>query len=84
MTSAKLLTKPLTPLGLHWQTTSPFLFCAYHYDKYPGDGDGRMGVAKELLRGRDLGSGTCAGAGIPTPLVTALGTPRAATKGAPP
>lgn len=41
------------PLGLHWPTVDPFLFCAHHDDRYPA-GDDRMGPA-ESLEGRRLG-----------------------------
>ena len=42
------------PLGeLHWPTLDPFLFCAFHEDKYP-EGDERMGP-KASLAGRNLG-----------------------------
>ena len=43
------------PLGLHWPTSSPFLFCAHHLDDYPSDGDGAMGTAPADRRGRRLG-----------------------------
>ncbi|MEP0074177.1 MAG: pirin family protein [Marinomonas sp.] len=41
------------PLEMFWPTFDPFLFCAFHNDKYP-KGDGNMGPA-ELLAGRVLG-----------------------------
>jgi redox-sensitive bicupin YhaK (pirin superfamily) len=41
------------PLGLHWPTIDPFLFCAHHHDDYPS-GDGRLGPAASL-EGRPLG-----------------------------
>jgi redox-sensitive bicupin YhaK (pirin superfamily) len=41
------------PLGFPWETSDPFLFCAYHDDAYPR-GDGRMGPAVPLA-GRDIG-----------------------------
>lgn len=41
------------PLGLHWPTVDPFLFCAHHDDSYP-PGDGRSGPAASLA-GRNLG-----------------------------
>lgn len=41
------------PLGLHWPTIDPFLFCAHHRDEYPA-GDGRLGP-RASLEGRDLG-----------------------------
>lgn len=41
------------PLGMHWQTPDPFLFCAHHDDAYP-KGDDRFGPVASL-EGRDLG-----------------------------
>ena len=41
------------PLGLHWPTIDPFLFCAHHDDDYPA-GDAHLGPAAPL-DGRDLG-----------------------------
>lgn len=43
------------PLGLHWPTQEPFLFCAHHMDYYP-EGNGQAGVHPEQLRGRNIGS----------------------------
>ena len=42
------------PLGLHWPTIEPFLFCAHHRDHYPA-GNAEFGVSPNLLAGRDLG-----------------------------
>lgn len=42
------------PLGFPWPTVDPFLFCAHHNDRYP-KGDGRMGVERKRLAGRNLG-----------------------------
>ncbi|MEO3691670.1 pirin family protein [Roseateles paludis] len=42
------------PLGMHWPTLDPFLFCAHHDDHYP-KGDGRFGPAASLA-GRQMGS----------------------------
>ncbi len=42
------------PLGMHWPTLDPFLFCAYHKDAYPR-GNSNMGVPREQLVGRDIG-----------------------------
>ncbi len=41
------------PLGLHWPTVDPFLFCAHHLDHYPR-GNEQLGPAASLA-GRDLG-----------------------------
>lgn len=41
------------PLGMHWQTPDPFLFCAHHDDAYP-KGDERFGPVASL-EGRDIG-----------------------------
>ena len=41
------------PLGFPWETSDPFLFCAYHDDAYPR-GNGRMGPAVPLA-GRAIG-----------------------------
>lgn len=42
------------PLGLHWPTLDPFLFCAHHDDRYPA-GDGALAPA-EPIDGRSIGS----------------------------
>lgn len=42
------------PLSFPWQPQDPFLFCAYHHDRYPA-GNGKLGVAPESLRGRAMG-----------------------------
>jgi quercetin 2,3-dioxygenase len=51
------VTEPLVvqtvPLGLHWPTIDPFLFCAHHLDIYPRGND-QLGPAASLA-GRDLG-----------------------------
>jgi quercetin 2,3-dioxygenase len=41
------------PLGLHWPTVDPFLFCAHHLDRYPR-GNEKLGPAASLA-GRELG-----------------------------
>jgi len=41
------------PLGLHWPTIDPFLFCAHHDDAYPA-GNARLGPDASL-EGRDIG-----------------------------
>jgi redox-sensitive bicupin YhaK (pirin superfamily) len=42
------------PLGLHWPTMEPFLFCAHHLDLYPR-GQSSFGPDRRFLQGRDLG-----------------------------
>lgn len=42
------------PLGFHWPTQDPFLFCAHHQDFYP-KGNTQLGPI-ESLEGRHLGS----------------------------
>lgn len=41
------------PLGLHWPTIDPFLFCAHHDDTYP-QGNDQLGPDASLV-GRNLG-----------------------------
>jgi len=41
------------PLGFIWDTKDPFLFCAYHLDKYP-EGNGNFGPKSSLV-GRNIG-----------------------------
>ena len=41
------------PLGLHWPTVDPFLFCAHHDDAYPA-GNEHLGPDAPLT-GRDIG-----------------------------
>lgn len=43
----------MVPLGMHWPTTDPFLFCAHHDDHYPAGND-ELGPAASL-QGRNLG-----------------------------
>jgi redox-sensitive bicupin YhaK (pirin superfamily) len=43
----------IKPLGFPWETTDPFLFCAYHDDAYPA-ANAHMGPAVPLA-GRQLG-----------------------------
>lgn len=52
---AKLATvKRVTPIRqMQWETSDPFLFCAYHVDAYP-TGNGQMGPAASLA-GRHIG-----------------------------
>ena len=42
------------PLGLHWPTADPFLFCAHHRDLYP-KGNSAFGPDAPLS-GRQIGS----------------------------
>lgn len=48
------LIKKLIPLGLHFETKDPFLFCAHHKDFYP-EGNDEMGPVSGLT-GRSLGN----------------------------
>jgi redox-sensitive bicupin YhaK (pirin superfamily) len=45
--------KNIKPLGFPWETSDPFLFCAYHRDEYP-KGNEKMGPAVPL-DGRNIG-----------------------------
>ncbi|MFC5496655.1 pirin family protein [Caenimonas terrae] len=42
------------PLGFPWETSDPFLFCAYHDDAYPKS-NGKLGVLPAALAGREIG-----------------------------
>lgn len=42
------------PLGLHWPTFGPFLFCAHHYDFYPKGNEGQ-GIDPVHFKGRSMG-----------------------------
>ena len=42
------------PLGFPWETSDPFLFCAYHDDAYPRS-NGQLGVPAGSLAGREIG-----------------------------
>ena len=44
----------IEPLGFQWKASDPFLFCVHHEDFFP-KGNGKMGPASELLKGRDIG-----------------------------
>ncbi|WP_025664756.1 pirin family protein [Aquimarina megaterium] len=43
----------IKPLGFPWETSDPFLFCAYHEDQYP-KGNGELGPDASL-EGRNIG-----------------------------
>ena len=45
----------VVPIGLHWPTLDPFLFCAHHLDHYPA-GNANLGVDSTQLMGRRVGS----------------------------
>jgi len=47
------LIQSIFPIENQWQTKDPFLFCAYHYDLYPG-GNGTYGPATSIA-GRMIG-----------------------------
>ncbi|MCF8370420.1 MAG: pirin family protein [Bacteroidales bacterium] len=43
----------IKPLSSPWETQYPFIFCAYHYDEYPGGND-ELGPNRSL-KGRNIG-----------------------------
>ncbi|WP_114749371.1 pirin family protein [Pleomorphovibrio marinus] len=47
------LVKEVRPLGFHWKTQDPFLFCAHHHDFFP-EGNGDL-APKASLEGRAIG-----------------------------
>lgn len=50
----KTSVKNITPLGSPWRASDPFLFCAYHNDKYPA-GNGKLGIDPDKLTNRNIG-----------------------------
>ena len=46
--------KNIKPIGFHWDTQDPFLFCAHHTDSYPV-GQANLGPDPQLLKGRAIG-----------------------------
>ncbi|MDX5319819.1 MAG: pirin family protein, partial [Bacteroidota bacterium] len=44
----------IAPLGTQWRTYDPFLFCAFHHDKFPV-GKPNLGPDPQLLQGRRIG-----------------------------
>lgn len=55
MNDGQGMIKAVFPIGLHWPTQEPFLFCAHHLDLYPR-GNGAFGPDASLLAGREMGS----------------------------
>ena len=53
-TSMKESIKSITPIGMHWPTKDPFLFCAHHLDKYP-KANGNLGLGPEYFKDRNMG-----------------------------
>lgn len=47
--------KHSAPIGLHWPTQEPFLFCAHHLDRYPA-GNGNLGLDSAHFKGRNMGA----------------------------
>lgn len=45
--------KNIRPIDFQWQTSDPFLFCAYHMDYYPEGNE--QGGPKASLQGRNIG-----------------------------
>lgn len=43
----------ISPMGMPWETSDPFLFCMYHNDSYPAGND-KLGPAASLA-GRNIG-----------------------------
>lgn len=51
----KEMIKKLLPLGQHWPTQEPFLFCAHHFDRYPA-GNEKLGLNMTHFQGRRMGA----------------------------
>lgn len=49
------IVQKIRPLGFHWETLDPFLFCAYHQDDFP-KGNEHLGPDSSLLTGRIPGN----------------------------
>jgi redox-sensitive bicupin YhaK (pirin superfamily) len=47
--------KAIKPLGFHWETINPFIFCAYHQDDFP-QGKANLGPDHKYLKNRLLGN----------------------------
>lgn len=52
---ANTMIKHTAPIGLHWPTQEPFLFCAHHNDHYPA-GNNNLGLNPTHFSGRQMGS----------------------------
>lgn len=44
----------IKPIGTHWETYDPFIFCAFHHDYFP-KGEQNLGPHPSLLFGRNIG-----------------------------
>lgn len=53
-TSMKESIKSIQPIGMHWPTKDPFLFCAHHLDKYP-KANANLGLDSSYFAGRNMG-----------------------------
>lgn len=51
----ELMIKKIEPIGLHFPTQEPFLFCAHHNDHYPAGND-HLGLNPSYFAGRHMGS----------------------------
>ncbi len=52
---AVTMIKSIQPIGLHFPTQGPFLFCAHHLDHYPA-GNPELGLEARHFSGRNMGS----------------------------